>query len=42
MNEVKRPYCSQIREENLLSLLANMHKFLKYAESTLSTRRGLG
>jgi hypothetical protein len=42
MNEVKRPYCSQIREENLLSLLANMHKFLKDSVSTLSTRRGLG
>jgi hypothetical protein len=42
MNAVKRPYCSQIREESLLSLLANMHTFLKDAKSTLSTRRGLG
>jgi hypothetical protein len=42
MNAVKRPYCSQIREESLLSLLANMHTFLKGAESTLSLLRGLG
>jgi hypothetical protein len=29
MNAVKRPYCSQIREENFLSLLANMHTYFE-------------